>query len=521
MLKVLLVDDEKLERILVRRGFDWEAHGFEIIGEVDSGKEALEFLRHRKTDLVITDINMPSMNGLDLAGFITKEFPDCKIIMLTGFREFEYARQAVKLGVEDFLLKPLNMEEIEKIAEKIKRELRERQEKQNAEERMKEQMNADLDILEESFFQRLLQKRVTKEEAVSRLNVYNCSALLTHCCCVNFSIREQEAAEGTPDRNKEVLEYIRARQYPQSICFMHYMRNIILLLMDGDPQRADRIAKEIFAGTLQGRLESTIGISDCHSGFEGIAEAYAESGKALSASVILGLDRIIPYGAYHAIMEKARPIPVFPWEDFSFELVNVLTDKAEQRVRDYFDMVRTFQGMDLSYLHLLTMDMLSKAGLTLSHYGTNLFQLMGEEQLFGHIRSLETIDESQKLVTECIRVVLDYHNTKKSKNDNRVVKKAIEYVDQNFCDPDISLTAVAEVVFSNESYLSRVIKKELGQSLIEYVTKKRIDESIRLMNTTDMKVYEIAEQVGFRDPHYFSICFKKQLGLTVKEYRKR
>ena len=122
-LKVLLVDDEKLERILIRKGFPWEENGFEIIGEAESGRDALEFIRTRRPDLVLTDISMANTDGLEFTERLMEKFPGIHVVMITGYREFDYARQAVKLGVDDFLLKPINVTEVGKVVEKIKAEI--------------------------------------------------------------------------------------------------------------------------------------------------------------------------------------------------------------------------------------------------------------------------------------------------------------------------------------------------------------------------------------------------------------
>lgn len=244
-INVLLVDDEKLEQVLIKKGYDWGANGFEIIGEANSGKEALEYARMEKPDIVITDISMPQMDGLELSEKLLEINPDCYIVIVTGYREFDCAQRAVKIGVEDFLLKPIDMKEIAEITNKIK-------------------------------------------------------------------------------------------------------------------------------------------------------------GKILDKRGV--------------ISEK---------------------DDFKERV----------------------------------------------------------------------------------KLRNRVVKNALEYVDGNLFNPDLSLKTVAAAIYVNESYLSRVFKKEMKMSLIEYITKSRIKTSIKLINTTDLRVYEIAEAVGFKDSHYFSVCFKKQTGITIKEFK--
>ena len=120
MLNVLLVDDEKLERVLIRKGYNWEENGFNIVGEAASGEDALEYINYHNVDIVITDINMPGMDGLQFTEKLLQKNPKCRVVIVTGFREFEYARKAIKLGVDEFLLKPVNIKEISEVMTKIK-----------------------------------------------------------------------------------------------------------------------------------------------------------------------------------------------------------------------------------------------------------------------------------------------------------------------------------------------------------------------------------------------------------------
>ena len=167
-IKVLIVDDEKLERVLIKRGFPWEDHGFSVIGEASSGMEALEFIKYRKPQLVLTDISMPHMDGLELAERISALDESIHVIMITGYREFEYARRAVKLGVEDFLLKPIDMNELKEITLKIREKIIKEKDRKNEVEMLKQSVSADQDILMESFFQRLVEKRTSEEEAAKK-----------------------------------------------------------------------------------------------------------------------------------------------------------------------------------------------------------------------------------------------------------------------------------------------------------------------------------------------------------------
>lgn len=520
-IKVLIVDDEKLERVLIKRGFPWEDHGFSVIGEASSGMEALEFIKYRKPQLVLTDISMPHMDGLELAERISALDESIHVIMITGYREFEYARRAVKLGVEDFLLKPIDMNELKEITLKIREKIIKEKDRKNEVEMLKQSVSADQDILMESFFQRLVEKRTSEEEAAKKLLAYGCEALLEGCCCLNIHLKEERPGEAQAGLHKRAMDLLGENSINGTISFLHYMKNIILFCTAGSLNDGGEIAWKIHQILEENHIDSTIGISRSHQGYEGIAEAFAQSEHALSASVLLGDNRIITYEEYMHIMEKNPDKLAFDWEDFLFSLTNGISDKVSAAIEDYVSGVRNSRVTEVEYLRLTVMDLMSKAGSTLNKYGVSLEQLIGEDRLYESIQSIQTVEECRPFLDESIRIILSYHNGKKTKQGNKVVNEALEYIDENFCDPALSLKTVASEVYSNESYLSRVFKKEVGQSLIEYILKKRIEESIRLLNTTDLKVYEIAEKVGFRDSHYFGICFKKHVGVTIKEFKQR
>jgi len=519
-IKVLFVDDEKLERVLIRNGFDWEANGFEVIGEAGSGKEALEYVEHRKPEIVLTDISMPHMDGLELAEEILKISPNCHIIIVTGYREFDYARRAVKIGVEDFLLKPVNINEIADIAQKLKDKISQEAREVQAVEELKASARNDQDIVMESFFQRLVERRIPEEEAKRKLMLYGCENLIRDCICINIKLKEDAKEQELRKEHKEIMELIQNENYPNAISFIHYLQNIILYFTDQSYEKTEETARYLHKQIHSLGVHSTIGISQCHQGFAGISDAYEESKMALSVSVYLGRNRCVSYREYQEVMSQNEHQNEFDWDDFLFALNNSLTDKVEEYVREYVNLIRSSKVTDIEYIRLMTMDILTRSGTTLNKYGISLAQLVGEELLYSQIRNINTVDEIAAYLEKMLYSIMEYHESKKIKQGNKVVEEAVAFIDENLFDPELSLRLVASKVYSNESYLSRVFKKEKGINLIEYISKRRIEESIVLLNTTDLKVYEIAEQIGFRDSHYFSICFKKQTGVTIKEFKR-
>ena len=183
--KVLIVDDEKLERVLISNSVEWEKNGFEVIGEAGNGEEALEFFDMNQPDLILTDINMPFMDGVTFAQRIRERSKSCHIIMLTGYREFEYARKAVALGVDEFLVKPINAMEVTRAAvasrEKIKKERGADREMAH----LKQEAIGSRLLLRDAFLQRLLEQRVEEEEALHKLQMFQLTRLLAPGVCVS------------------------------------------------------------------------------------------------------------------------------------------------------------------------------------------------------------------------------------------------------------------------------------------------------------------------------------------------
>lgn len=521
-IRVLLVDDEKLERVLIRNGFDWENNGFEIIGEAGSGEEALAYMVHRKPQLVVTDISMPHMDGLELAQKILEKSPNCHIIIVTGYREFDYARRAVKIGVEDFLLKPVNISEIADLAEKIKEKINLEEKQERAVEELKASILADQDIVMESFFQRLVEERILEEEAKRKLMLYNCESLMKGCICFNVKIKEGNSNIGFSKTHKDLIEFLKKKELKNALYFTHYMQSILLYFMETDYESAQKQMK-ILLNQINETLGivATIGMSECNKGFKGIAHAFEQSKKALSVSVFLGRNRLVTYKEYEEVMNKSEITYELDWENFLFSVSNALVDKVKAYINEYVGLIQASKVTDMEYLRLMTMDMITRAGTTLHKYGISLTDLIGEEKLYKKVRNINTIEEITIYLEKALDIIMSYHESKKLKQGNKVVEEAIAFIDDNLFNPELSLRLVASKIYSNESYLSRVFKKEKGMSLIEYILKKRIDESVHLLNTTDLKVYEIADKVGFRDPHYFSICFKKLTKVTVKEFKRR
>lgn len=513
-IKVLLVDDEKLERVLIRNGFDWEEHGFEIAGEVSGGMQALEFVEHQEADVIFTDINMPEMDGLEFIQKLRETGRECPVVIITGYREFEYARKAVRLGVEEFLLKPVDFRELQEIAERLKKQIVEKKRNSQEFKRLREREIADQDIVMESFFQRLTAGRVEREEAFERLSLYNVAAVAESCICA--AIKPVTQAEGVL---QEILKKVKGRGYADSISFLHYSGQVLIYFHGWTPGQVKAEMESLRKFWVeQEKLNTDIGISERAEGIDGIMYACRQAAEAVEATAYFGKGSCILYHDLEKVARKVGHVEI-DWADFLLCVQNGAEGKTQEYIDLYIDRIKEAGVMDKSYLRLLTMNMLSKAGTAMNRYGTSLGELLGEENLYDTIHTLETIEEIRQFLKETIHKVVGYFKGKAITKGNKVISQVAEYIAEHLYEPELSLRTIAAANYLNESYLSRLFKKEMDESITEYIMKKRMEEGVRLLEETDKKVYEIAEAVGFRDSHYFSICFKRIVGVTIKEYK--
>ncbi len=518
-MKVLIVDDERLERVLIANAVDWEKYGLEIIGEAGNGEEALEFFDINEPDLILTDINMPFMDGVVFAENVRKRSKTCRIIMLTGYREFEYARKAVFLGVDDFLVKPINAAELQRAVLSSKERMEsERGQKEELKHLKKEALD-NHKLLRDAFLQRLLERHIGKEEALHKLQMFQLTDLMKQCVCANLRIRLAEDCENKKEYNDKIFKWVEEHTTAK-VCFMHYLENLILFYAKEDTLEVERQIRALlnYAVTIP-QLRIQAGISHTMEGFEGISEAYGQTLKVISAGFIFGQDRYLHYADYEKISSRTKADERINWKELDMAIASGVPQRVESCIAYYVGLVLESKEQDADYLKIMTLEILSRAAGILAKHGKSLTKAVDERKYYEGVAKIETSADMEKFLNDTLQKVFHRLQEPKKKKGTAMVENVLKYVREHLTEQDLGLKRIATELYVNASYLSRVFKQEIGESLIEYITRNRIEKSMQLLNNTDMKAYEIAEAVGIKDAHYFSICFKKYVGMTVKEYK--
>lgn len=522
---VLLVDDEEDVIQVMMKKVSWEEIGFSVIGYAGNGVKALEMVEKFQPDVVVTDIRMPYMDGIELAGHIKAEYPATKLLIFTGFDEFEYAKEAVHLEVEEYLLKPVNSTELTTVFSRLKEKLdREISEKRDVEGLKKYYMES-LPVLRANFYTLLIEGKLQEDEAKKYAADYQISFSGPYYCCLVLHTSSSHIPENMnpllmqASVEKQAREYFRDRWRAG---FFSYLGNTVMLAELGDKGEVTELTDECdrfcrYAGHMLG-TDVTIGIGDVCSNILELSDSYSGAREAVSYRVI--------YGASKAINIKE----IVPGK------VSDSGSGNDRKLAQLFKNIRFGSGEDVvaSVNEYMTnvvfpakslpqyIDVMELAG-SLWRFAVN--NDIADEELSEAMRRLyanmtdmdpETLREQLADISFSLRERLLNTRNKLTKS---FVSKAQEYVRSNYGDASLSLDSICEALGVSNAYFSTVFKKETGNTFIGWLTDYRMEQASRLLVETNEKSYIIAERVGYTDPNYFSYVFKRRFGVSPSKYR--
>ncbi|MCR4587237.1 MAG: response regulator [Lachnospiraceae bacterium] len=499
MIQIMIVDDMPIFLDYLRNCIDWNAYGFEICCEAHDGKEALEKLEQYYPDVVLTDITMPYLNGLELSEKITRDYPDISIILITGNNEFEYARKAVKIGVCDYIVKPFEKEELIlsllKLQDNIGKAV-ENEESGNASD-----LQEDLRAL--IYAGQINDRLFTAPSEENRL-------LLS---LVRFG-SSQERREYRPTMEEMMnWEKLVARLLGDKLeidgefrIFHDFENNIVVLMNFAKASDAESYKGYEFTDIIgiikhQLSLECAIAMTRAEN-LSSVKNAYEKALNELSGKPLGSL-----YDLRHLDPDR---------EQASLnDIYRLNRDIETLRLADAEETIRT---MASSPDHKLLLSSAVSVLMTNSiHSGYSI------EKVFGADFSPEQYLEQAASQEEMCRLVIDLYTRrmelekKKTQSKDRDVALAVKaYIDENYSRPDLSIPDISNAIGMNQTYIRKMFKSELAMTLTEYITKVRMEQARIILKETDEKLTAVAEMVGYSDVSYFSNVFKKYYGTSPR-----
>ena len=533
MYKILVVDDEAVVREGIRDNIEWDELGFSLAGVCENGSEAMEAVDRAQPEVVLTDICMPFVDGLELTRYISGKYPSIKVIILTGFDEFEYAQQAVRLKAYDFILKPITASELRDKLRKLKEDLDAEKQKLEDIGKLRLQVVESLPLLRERFLNRMVSGNLSEADK-NKLDFFNISFTGDNFVAAVIDVEDYgDFATDHPDTDDELLlfavfnisEEIVSR-YEGGLVFQNPNEKSIAVL-SGDARdvlrdKAVCIFEEL-RQTLEKYLKITvsIGIGNVCTGIKEIKTSYKRAVSALDYRFLLGKNRVIYIGDMEDSMDK-RPSYNTEWEK---KLILGIKTGTTEEIGDIVG--RIIQSLkesnvSLDNYYILMQHLIISIIDSLSEAGVNVGELLKEKvNPLTDIYRMKTLADVEVWLKDFCNRASGYITSRRDNYSMVQAIKAEEYIKENYMDQDLSLNSLCKHLLMSVSYFSMVFKNHTGETFIEYLTRVRMEKAVELLKTTDLKSYEVADRVGYADPHYFGLIFKKATGMTPIECRER
>jgi two-component system response regulator YesN len=542
MYKVFLVEDEIVVREGIRNSIPWEKTSYTLAGEAPDGEMALSIIRDIKPDILITDIKMPFMDGLTLSRIVKKTLPWIKILILSGHDEFEYARKAISIGVEEYLLKPVSSRDMIAALDKIAARIDEEKEKLLSIENLKKQARSHADILRERWLLDFVRGAVPAAGVVEQarelgLDLIARTYITAVIAVLSPAFSKKPAEDHTQFLSVKVIIKSITEKYPAVILFPGDEKKYVMVIKEnlpgtdaGDIKKAEESVKELayaVAGGIKYGVESN---TECKVaiGIGPVVERLGEISRSFHTADIIAVRQ--------ADMGLAR---IADERSFSGEgnfdqtgLLNIEVDPlvarlkyasgkdVESIIKGYVDLLGEKSEGNLMLEYYILGDIIVGASKIVEDLGGDIKQIIPFSLRQNEIQE---IINSREIFYEKIRVllhaVIEFRESRTEGRYQSVILKTKAYIERNYGDQDISLHTVASHVGISPNHLSTVFSQETGENFIEYLTRIRIEKAKQLLSTTTIKSADIAYETGFSDPHYFSFIFKKNTGLSPREYR--
>ena len=518
--RVLLVDDEEDIREGISRKMDWLGLGFSLVGEAANGQDALELAESLRPDVILTDIKMPFMDGLELCRILTDRLPAARFVVFSGFDAFEYAKQAIQMNVVEYILKPINADELSAVLRRLKDQLdRERAERRNV-ELLRSRYMENLPVLRELFYANLLDGRIepgTERERAAHLDI----DLQGEEWAVGLAYigSDRRDALSTLSVQKLLEESLTADRCRLTL-YNDWVAVIVSLTESFTIYDLIRVLDRVctLAASYLG-LTLTVGVGAPCKELSGMARSAAEARTALEYRSMVGRGQVIYIGD---LEPDGGQVLTFEEAD-ERTLTAAVRLGSEQEVRDaaaaLAGKIREANPSAGQY-NLFLMELVTHLMKMTRRSG------VGVEEVFGTGFSLPIQDSAlpslEELEDWCAERYLRFRTLirrRQTDSAGQTVETAKEYIRQHYAESDLSVEKLCAYLHLSSTYFSTLFKRETGTSFTAYVTTVRMEAAAEAIRGTEEKTYLIAQRCGYEDPNYFSYVFKRHFGVTPTKYR--
>lgn len=534
MYKLVIVDDEPTVRFGLSTYFDWNTYGIEVVGEADDGDVALEVIERVKPDLVLTDVRMPNMDGIQMSNRLSERFPHIKIVFVSGHDDAEYLKSALQVKAVDYMFKPVNLGELSVVVERLVRTLQTEKQERKLIEDMQVKLIQSMPLLREKFLMSLIREGITFPARIQDRTRFLGLDLPLEATYWVIAIRidnASEVAQNRSERDQQLLAYSVLNIVQELIekeiggyVFENQTGEFvgILRLVEQEDQESllFTLAEEVRESLYNYlKISVTIGVGERISRLARLPQSYSQAREAADQRWYLGKNQVISMDNLEQGKESMYRFDPAQNERLISSLKAAEASKVQAELHIIYDALSRNRAEGMQYGRNLSLQLLLLASRILLELNVHRQGLEEKEnELLAKVFQQETLGDLRRLVESHLLEVCERIGEKRSGKAKNVIKRIRALIDKRFAE-NLQVGDIAKEVFLSTTYLCLLFKQETGETINEYMTKVRVDKAKELLKDPSNKFYEVCYAVGYSDPSYFSKIFKKYTGYTPSSFR--
>ncbi|MCP1101892.1 two-component system response regulator YesN [Aequitasia blattaphilus] len=525
MYKILLVDDEILVREAIRDNMNWNELGFELVKDCENGKDAISYLKEHPVDVVLTDICMPYVDGMELSKYLYEEHPDTAIIIFSGYDDFEYAKRAIKYQVSEYMLKPVTGQELRETLLRIKEKLN----KSHQLTKVYKNYTKNEDVILSKILTNLIKGTQQVETCLRELleygieikgSAYRVAVLDIDIYSDLYEVDEETKKESalmafvTNNIAKEIVGRNKSGIVSQDTDNRSYILFYTNLVKE-DKKEVKRISKEIQDKVWETTgLSLSVGIGELVFSLNELDTSYGSAINSLTYRYTKGNGVI-----FDCVESDFKKNSVELDDILALMLTEIRKGNKDASLVTLEQLRLWIQTNDISknetiaYLHQVQCRIYESISEI-----NECFELRDDD--ISKISGARNLESATEVLKEYIVHALSAVAQVVYSSKERQTGLALDFIHSNYGNPNLTLQEVCDYLKISTSHFSTIFKEKTGKTFLEVLNGVRMEKAKQLLRETSLKNYEIAEKVGFSDPHYFNIAFKKLTGTTPKNYAK-
>lgn len=528
MHKVMIVDDDRIIRKGVMKTIPWAENGFKLVGEAGDGEQALAIIAQEQPQIVVSDIRMPFMDGLELARQTRERYPAIKFIFLTGFEDFSYARQAIDLQAVDYMLKPV---ERGALLEKVKKAAAAWDQAHGS----KTQLQEAQPYLKGRLFQKILagknsDESLVREAARLSLDLDHSYAIVMFVCIDDYELEPVHPASGHRTLKQQLSDRLEAEINQLGLiggAFILERDTLVVLIMNdqavGLASQA-AVAAQQFCRQVRETMQTTltIGLGTVQSGLRGVAASFDDAHAVLAFRHVIGKDTVITPDMLDHLVGEIQQNDEGTEEDLVEKVRLGLVDDALQLLATMEEKLCSCR-LELGDVRLRAVDMLLGLFKGAEKWAPvwRSGHMAKKAQYYSRINHMQTVAEIMDLLRALVDSLAQFMIDENASQRGDVIDEVTAYIEAHFAEHGLSLQDIGRYVHMNPIYLSVLFKKKKKITFTGFLLQIRMTRAMEMLRSTDLKTYEVAEQTGYSSPEYFGACFKKYTGCSPLEFRNR